>query len=109
MAINIFKSVTKNLTVSGEVVYEAPPGFSSIVLLAQVTNVTATPGFVSMSVLSNSVETFLAYEFEIPGNDSAGMLTGKLVLEPGQQLFFSSGNDSSGEMQLVMSILESQN
>jgi hypothetical protein len=109
MAINVFKSVTRNLTVTGEVVYEAPPGFSGIVLLAQVTNVTSTPGFVNMSVLNNGVETFLAYEFVIPGNDSAGLLTGKLVLEPGQQLFFSSSDDSSGEMQLVMSILESQN
>jgi hypothetical protein len=109
MAINVFKSVTKNLTISGEVVYEAPQGFSSIVLLAQVTNVTATPGFVSMSVLTDSVETFLAYEFVIPGNDSAGMLTGKLVLEPGQRIFASSSDDSSGDLQLVMSILESQN
>lgn len=107
MAINIFKSVTKNLTVTGEEVYETPPGFTGIVLMAQVSNVTATPAFVSMSVLTDSVETFLAYEFVIPGNDSAGLLTGKLVLEPGQRVFFSASDDSS--LQLVMSVLESQN
>jgi hypothetical protein len=107
MAINIFKSVTKNLTVLGEEVYETPPGFSGIVLMAQVSNVTSVPAFVSMSVLTDSVETFLAYEFVIPGNDSAGMLTGKLVLEPGQRVFFSSSSD--GVLQLVMSVLESQN
>ena len=107
MAINIFKSVTKSLVIAGEEVYETPPGFTGIVLMAQVTNVTATPEIVSMSVLTDSQETFLAYEFEVPGNDSAGMLTGKLVLEPGQRVFFSAGSDNT--LQLVMSVLESQN
>jgi hypothetical protein len=107
MAINIFKSVTENLTVAGDEVYQAPPGFTGIVLMAQVTNVTATPEIVSMSVLTGSAETFLAYEFVVPGNDSAGLLTGKLVLEPGQRVFFSGGSDNT--LQLVMSVLESQN
>jgi hypothetical protein len=75
--------------------------------MAQVTNVTATPEIVSMSVLTDSQEIFLAYEFEVPGNDSAGMLTGKLVLEPEQRVFFSCGSDNT--LQLVMSVLESQN
>lgn len=107
MAINIFKSVTKNLTVTGEEVYETPPGFSGIVLMAQVSNVTTNPAFVSMSVLTGSVETFLAYEFVIPGNDASGLLTGKLVLESGQRVFVSASDNSS--LQMVMSILESQN
>ena len=109
MAINVFKNVTHNLTLIPQVIYTAPPGFSSIVLMAQVTNVTPAPGFVTMSILTGSVETFLAYEYAIPGNDSAGMLTGKLVLESGQRIQVSSNDDSSGELQLVMSILESQN
>jgi hypothetical protein len=57
--------------------------------------------------VSNSVETFLAYEYQIPGNDSAGMLTGKLVLEPGQSVAVSGG--TNGTLQMVMSVLESQN
>jgi hypothetical protein len=107
MAINIFKSVTKSLTIVDQEVYQTPPGFTGIVLMAQVTNITANPQIVTMSVRVGSVETFLAYEFEIPGNDSAGLLTGKLVLEPGQRVAFSGGSDNT--LQLVMSILESQN
>lgn len=107
MAINIFKSVTKNLFVEGEEVYQTPPGFTAIILMAQVTNVTAVPQVVNMAVLTGNVVTFLTYEFEIPGNDSAGMLTGKLVMEPGQRVFFSAGSDNT--LQMVMSVLESQN
>ena len=109
MALNIFKNVTHNLSVIPEVIYTTPPGYTGIVLMAQITNVTSVPGIASMSILTGSVETFLAYEYEIPGNDSAGMLTGKLVLEPGQRIQVSGSDDSSGSLQMVMSILESQN
>jgi hypothetical protein len=107
MAINIFKSITHQLTTNSVEIYTTPAGFSGIVLMAQITNVTANPEIVNMSVVSNSVETFLSYEYEIPGNDSAGMLTGKLVLEPGQSVAVSAG--SNGVLQMVMSVLESQN
>lgn len=107
MAINVFKNVTHNVTITEAEIYTAPAGFSGIVLLAQVTNVTATPSTITMSVLRDSVETFLAYEFSVPGNDSAGLLTGKLVLESGQRIAISGGDN--GSLQLVMSILESQN
>ena len=107
MAINVFRNITHNIDLAGAEVYTAPAGFSGIVLMAQVTNVTATPATVSMSVLTGSAETFLAYEFAVPGNDSAGLLSGKLVLQSGQRIFISGSDD--GSLQLVMSILESQN
>ena len=108
MALNVFKNITHNLTELGEVVYTAPAGFSSIVLMVQVTNVSNSVASASLSLIDqDSVETFLAYEFEIPAKDVAGLLTGKLALESGQSVFISGNNDSS--LQLVMSILESQN
>jgi hypothetical protein len=107
MAINVFRNITHNVTTETTEIYTTPAGFSGIVLMAQVTNVTPTASVVSMSVLTDSVETFLAYEFSIPGNDSGGLLSGKLVLEAGQRLAISGGDD--GSLQLVMSILESQN
>jgi hypothetical protein len=107
MAINVFKSITHNLTTSTVEVYTAPEGFSGIILMAQITNVTAVTETVNMSLISNSVETFLAYEYGVPGRDAAGVLTGKLVLESGQTIAVSSS--SNGTLQLVMSILESQN
>jgi hypothetical protein len=107
MAINIFKNITHNLTTDPVEVYTTPEGFSGIVLMAQVTNVTAVTETVNMSLSSDSVETFLAYEYGVPGRDAAGVLTGKLVLESGQTIVVSSS--SNGTLQMVISILESQN
>lgn len=107
MAVNKFKNIRHNITAAGAEVYTVPVGYSGIVLLAQVTNVTPTSAWVNMSIIAGSVETSLGYEFSIPGNDSAGMLSGKLVLEPGQKIYIAGSSD--GVLQLVMSVLESQN
>lgn len=107
MAVNRFKNVRHNITFAGEEIYTVPLGYSAIILGAQVTNVTANPATVTMSVIADSVETSLGYEYSIPGNDSAGMLSGKLVLEPEQKIFIAASGD--GLLQLVLSVLESQN
>jgi hypothetical protein len=107
MAINIFKNVAVDLTTDTEIIYTAPAGFSAIVLMAQVSNTTGSPFTVSAAVAVASTETSLVTDFEIPGNDAAGILSGKLVLETGQALVASANNNSS--LTMVMSILESQN
>jgi hypothetical protein len=107
MAINIFKNVTADLTTDEEVIYTTPQGFSGIVLMAQISNITSFPVTTTVLVFRDSVETSLITDFEIPGNDAASILTGKLVLESGQSLMASANNNSS--LQMVMSILESQN
>jgi hypothetical protein len=107
MAINIFKNVTANLTTTGNTIYTAPVGYTGIVLLAQVSNLTGGTVSASMFVQKGANLTSLATDFEIPTQDAAGMLTGKLVLESGQQVFATASANSSA--QLTMSILESQN
>lgn len=107
MALNVFKNVRVNLTSAGANVYTAPSGFSAIILMAQVSNVTATPASVNMSLTAGAQTTSLVTGFLVPGNDAAGLLTGKLVLEAGQILNVSASDNSS--LQMVISILESQN
>ena len=107
MAINVFKNVTVNLTNPGDVVYTTPAGYSSIVLMAQVSNLTGGTIATSLFVQKASVDYSLVTDFEIPSNDAAGLLSGKLVLEPGNQVFASASANSSAL--LTMSILESQN
>jgi len=107
MAINIFKNVTVDLTTSGDTVYTTPPGYSGIVLMAQVSNLTGGTVSTSLFVQKDSSEYSLVTDFEIPSNDAAGLLAGKLVLEAGNQVFASASANSSA--QLTMSILESQN
>jgi hypothetical protein len=106
--LNIFKTVTADLTTAGQIIYTAPPLYSAIVLLCQVTNVSAGTEEVSASVVNlDSSETSLADNFSIPVGDSAGLLTGKLVLEEG--VGFLASASTNGTLKLVLSILESKN
>lgn len=108
MAINIFKNVNRDILTAGEQVYTTPPGYSAIILSAQISNITGSPQNFTMSVVNTDTSTrSLVTDFAVPGNDSATALTGKLVLEAGQGLFVSSSDDSS--LKLVLSVLESQN
>lgn len=107
MAINIFKNITGNLVTSNTSFYTAPLGYTGIVLMAQISNLTGNPISASMFVQTGNSVTSLATDFAIPGNDAASLLTGKLVLEPGQQLLASASADSTA--QVTLSILESQN
>jgi len=108
MAINIFKNVTEDLTTVSTTLYTAPVGYSAIVLMAQVSNTTGSPATTTVRVVDvSTAETSLVTGFEIPGNDAAGILTGKLVLEAGQSVKASANANST--LQMVMSILESQN
>lgn len=107
MAVNVFKNVTAELTSTGDTLYTTPIGYSAIVLMLQISNITNNTAAASMFVESESTQTSLINNYQIPGNDSAGALTGKLVLTTGQSVFGIANVDSS--LQVVISILESQN
>jgi hypothetical protein len=106
--LNIFKTVTTDLTTAGADIYTAPSGYSAIILMAQVSNNTAGTVEVSAAVVNlDSSETSLIDSFSIPANDAAGLLSGKLVLEEGYGFTASASANSS--LTLVLSILESKN
>ena len=107
MAVNIFKNVTANLTTSGDALYTSPLGYTGIILLAQISNLTANTISASVFVQTDSSLTSLATGFQIPANDAGVVIGGKLVLEAGQQLFASASANSAA--QITLSILESQN
>ena len=108
MAINRFENVRHSITDTPTEIYTAPTGFSAIVILAQVTNVTADTSNVTLSVDDpDGSTTYLAFESSVPSNDSSGLLTGKLVLKPEQAISVSGSQTNA--LQLVLSILESEN
>jgi hypothetical protein len=109
MAINVFRNITADLTTVDTVLYTAPLAYSGIVLMAQISN--TTTGVVAASMYVKDIDlstlTSLITDFSIPGNDALGALTGKLVLQSGQSVVASAG--ANGSLQIVLSILESQN
>ena len=107
-ALNVFKTITANLTTNSNVIYTAPALKTSIILSLQVTNITANTAnttFFHSTSTNQLVE--LCKDFEIPTKDSASILTGKLVLETGQKIVgLASANQA---LKLVMSLLETAN
>lgn len=105
--LNSFKTVTSNLTDSMTDIYTAPSGVSSIVLTAQIANVTASAGTATVAHVDGGTVTELIKDYGIPANDAASATTGKLVLEAGQKI--RAAANASGVMKLTLSILESAN
>lgn len=111
LALNVFKTITNVATTSPVGIYTAPVGYSGVVLLAQVTNVDASPHTVSFShqrsTAGIAVTTEILKDFAVPANDSANLLSGKLVLEPNDVLVLSA--DTSSGIKFIGSILETLN
>ena len=75
--LNIFKTVTAELTTAGAELYTAPVGYSAIVLMAQVSNNTAGTVDITAAVLNlDSRETRLVDSFSSAANDAAGSIDG---------------------------------
>jgi hypothetical protein len=105
--LNVFKTTTATATTSNSTVYTAPAGYTGIVLMAQLTNITASAASITMTHFDGTTETELLKNFSIPGYDSASALTGKLVLQTGHSVKFVASANST--FKIVLSLLESAN
>jgi hypothetical protein len=121
--LNTFKTKTAILgSNTSSTVYVAPIGVTSIVLMAQVANITTQTQYVTFSHYRNlpiladaqgygaqdsNVTTELVKGFAIPANDSASMTTGKMIIESLDKIVCFATNTST--CKLVLSILETAN
>jgi len=109
-ALNVFRTVTADLTTSDEILYTAPTRKSGIFLSVQACNLTNTTVNVNFYHSSNAnVNTALAKNFKIPAGDALAVIGAgsKLVLETGQKVIASASANNS--VQMLMSVLESAN
>jgi hypothetical protein len=108
-------------------VYTAPIGVTSILLMAQIANVSTQTQEISFihhrnrPVLSDAqgngaqpgnVDTYLVRDFAIPPGDAASILTGKLIVESldSVRAYIKSGTSAAaGTCQLTLSVLETAN
>lgn len=106
--INTFKTITASLTTSNEVLYTTPAITSTIILMAQVTNITESPATVSASHYDDTTatETELIKNFTVPVADAVGILVGKLVLTAGQS--FKASSDTNDALKITLSLLETK-
>lgn len=107
--LNVFKTVTAEITNTNEAVYTSPAGNTGIVLMAQLSNITTETGTVTFSHFrsATNTETELVKDFLIPGNDATSLITGKLIIESGDSIKIIASDNN--KFKLVLSVLESLN
>jgi hypothetical protein len=105
---NVFKTITQVVPTSSTLIYTAPTGYSAVILLLQVANISTTTSY-DVTVVHNrgAVDTELFKTFPVPFKDTVNLLQGKLVLESGDKLYLSGSNGSN--LKFVASILETIN
>jgi hypothetical protein len=107
LPLNTFRTITRVLLVAPQEIYVCPTGVTGIVLLAQISNVGSGDASVTVSHMRQRTATELVKDYEIPPQDAATVLTGRLVLEEGDRLRVQSNTD--GALKILLSLVESAN
>jgi len=103
-ALNNFKTTLANITTATANVYTPPVGYATVVLMAQVSNNGDETIQISAGVNRGGNTTALINGASVPVNDAITVLTGRLILQFGDTLQFTSSDNTSA--QLVLSYLE---
>ena len=103
-ALNNFRTTLADITTTPTIVYTPPLGYSTVVLLAQVSNTGNDTIQVTADIKRAGVYTSLVKGAKIPTSDASSLLTGRLILQFGDSLEVTSTDDTSA--QLVLSYLE---
>lgn len=107
LPLNNFRTVTAVLETTELTIYTVPVGITAIVLGAQCANVTTDTAAVTFKHSKDSVDTELLKGFDIPQEDAANLISGKLVLEEGSAI--KASTDSNLGLKITLSILETSN
>ena len=107
-ALNVFKTVTANVTTTATTEYSTPIGYSTVILMCQLTNITANTTVDASAFLVRTGNTggnvTLVKEASIPANDAYSPLTGRMIMTYGDSFQVSASANSS--VQLTLSLLE---
>jgi hypothetical protein len=111
LALNVFKTITKVASTNAVGIYTAPIGYTGVVLLAQTANIGNNTETVSFShqrtIAGIAVTTEILKNYPVPTNDTANLLSGKLVVESGDVLVLSASSGTN--IKFLGSILETLN
>jgi hypothetical protein len=123
LPLNTFKTKTAILSTSTTAtVYTAPIGVTSIILMAQIANLTTGTESVTFvhhrnrPILADAqgngyqppnTDSYLVKEFGIPANDAGTPLSGKMIIESLDSV--RAYGSVEGGLQLVLSVLETAN
>lgn len=107
IAINLFKTVTANVSTVSTEIYTAPTGYTSVVLLAHVSNTSNNTVTVTSNHVRSTVETNIITAAPLPPNDAMSLLSGKMILQTGDKMNIRASANAAA--QIVLSVLETAN
>ena len=107
LALNRFKTFTKELTTVSQTIYTAPTGYTGIILYAHITNYAAAATTLTMSHVRTSTTTQIICGANVPVNDAYIPLDGKLVLETSDYIVAEAGANTT--LKILLSVLETAN
>lgn len=109
LPLNTFKNIPLPIPTTLTSVYTAPLGITTIVLMAQASNVISTPATVSFLhyKFATATTTYIVKDMIVPPNDARILLGGKLVLETRDQILVQASANNA--LQFLASILETAN
>lgn len=107
--VNNFKTYTKVVGITTELVYESPVGYVGVFVMANCANIGSNTQFVNFHhnrIVSGigTVTTEIVKNFPIPEYDSVNLITGKLILETGDYVTISGSTDT--DLKFTMSVIE---
>lgn len=115
LALNIYKTKVGIATTTLTEFYKAPVGYTGVVLLSNISNVsngTQTVTLIHNRVINvggniSTTTTEFFEDFPIEPNDAFSAVKGKCCLEPGDSLKISASSNSG--VKYIFSILETLN
>ena len=107
LPLNKFRLIGKKLNSGDNTIYQENLDVASIILSCQISNMTGTTQYVSVSIekiddLGNPFT--LVKDAPIPPHEALNPFTGKIVLEKNDKLIFNTPN--TGTLEAVLSVLE---
>jgi hypothetical protein len=110
ITLNTFKTTTFDIVTTEENVYTTPVGVTTVVLMAQVANISEETVYVTSNHVRGAQKTAIIKNASIPTHDSLSLLTGKLILQTGDTFSIQAVNGTTaGQSQLLLSYLETAN
>ena len=113
--LNAFRNIAATLTTSSQLIYETPAGVSTIILSATCSNYTTLDINVTFKIQKTvdvggtptTTQYYIIPDMTIPPKEVLSVISGRLVLEQGDQIYaLSSANNS---VDFIMSANEAAN
>jgi hypothetical protein len=104
--LNKFRLLTKTLASGSNLIYSSSLDVATILLSAQITNISSSNQTVSVQIQKSGSISFtsLMNNGVVPSNESLNPLSGKVVLEKYDGFYMST--PISGSLHVILSVLE---